>query len=131
MSSSPEFSIALRARRWRVSHAEVVLVALERSGLSLARFARRHGLHVKRLARWRARLREGRSARPAPGRPLQLVEVTLREDQEPGSEVELVPRPSPPSLRLAVTVGQATVDIPVGFDQAHLRRVVATLAELC
>ena len=130
MSSSPELSIALRARRWRVSHAEVVVAALERSGLSLARFARRHGLHVKRLARWRARLRKRRSPPSCSEQPLQLVEVTVRDDHEP-DPIELAPAATPPPSSLAVTVGQATVDIPVGFDQDHLRRVVATLAELC
>lgn len=42
--------------RWTSAHAEVVLREFDDSGLTLAEFARRRGLCVQRLRRWRDRL---------------------------------------------------------------------------
>ena len=41
---------------WRVEDAEAVLSVWHESGVSVSAFARRHGINVARLLRWRRRL---------------------------------------------------------------------------
>ncbi len=57
-------------RRWTAADAERVLAAFEESGLSLAEFCRRQGVHPERVRRWRKRL-ETASPLPVP----RLVEL--------------------------------------------------------
>ena len=59
------------SRYWRAADAEPVLEAWRRSGEGGAAFARRHGLNVRRLLRWRERLK--RSAAPV-FHPVRVVE---------------------------------------------------------
>ena len=59
------------SRYWRARDAEHVLEAWRRSGASGAAFAHQHGLSVRRLLRWRDRLK--RSAAPA-FHPVRVVE---------------------------------------------------------
>lgn len=54
--------------RWSLQDAEAVLEVMERSGLSVQRFAQREGLDAERLYRWRRKLREQRP---------QLIEFAL------------------------------------------------------
>ncbi len=62
-------------KRWTEEGAALVLDTFSRSGLGLTAFARRHGLCVQRLRRWRSRLAlDGRPAEPA-GSALRLVEL--------------------------------------------------------
>ena len=62
-------------KRWSAEDAALVLDAFSRSGLGLTAFARRHGLCVQRLRRWRSRLAvDARPAEPA-GSALRLVEL--------------------------------------------------------
>lgn len=49
--------MARRWRRWNAQQARSVLEELDASGLSVAEFARRRGVHPGRIRRWRARLR--------------------------------------------------------------------------
>lgn len=49
-------SITSGRARWRESDARVVLRKFERSGLTLAAFAKREGLNRQRLHLWRRRL---------------------------------------------------------------------------
>ena len=52
---------------WREADARVVVEAWRRSGLSVAAFARRHGLTAQRLAYWRAHV--DADTRPREGVP--------------------------------------------------------------
>jgi transposase-like protein len=47
---------ALAEQRWSTQEARVVLLAQERSGLSIHAFAREHGLSHERLYRWQRKL---------------------------------------------------------------------------
>jgi len=50
---------------WRSADAKAVLDRVEASGLSVRAFARREGLSVQRLYRWRRALGAGGAAKPA------------------------------------------------------------------
>ncbi len=101
-------------RYWRETDARAALAAHRASGLSLAVFARRHGLTVQRLRWWRQRLTPAASATPAPPQwlPVQLLAEPTRC----------------PALPLEVVVrGGRVIRVPADFDPAVLRRVVAVL----
>jgi hypothetical protein len=98
-----------RRRRWKIADARSVFAALDASGLSLADFARREGLKLPRLRRWRHRLHahEKRRQVAAP----ELIEIRPRR-AEP---VEIV-LASGRVLRVAETI-----------DASALARLVAAL----
>ena len=56
--NSTSFVLTAAASRpyWRVEDAEAVLKVWHESGVSVSAFARRHGINVARLLRWRRRL---------------------------------------------------------------------------
>ena len=61
--------------RWTAAQAGEVLDRIERSGLSVNRFAFEHGLVAERLYRWKRRLERGRRGSGASPR---FAEVTIR-----------------------------------------------------
>ncbi len=103
------------SRRWTAGDAQAMLDAQEQSALTPAEFAAREGFDVQRFYRWRRHL----SRRAAIAVPV-FTEITLGAAATPGDtrfEVELA---SGHVLR-----------IPVGFDTAALRRLVAALEAPC
>jgi transposase-like protein len=79
--------------RWSRADAESILAALDRSGLTPAEFARRTGIQLQRLRRWRERL----PVTHAPA-PVRLVELVPR-GSAPTALVEVL---SPGGWRLQV-----------------------------
>ena len=72
---------------WTASQAGAVLERIEHSGLSVKRFAEKHGLGVERLYRWKRRLAPGRRAT---GVGPRFAEVTIRPSAPAGTiEIEL------------------------------------------
>ena len=59
----------LREQRWTTKDARRVLAACDGSGLSVAAFAREHGLKGQRLSWWRKRLGEWDGSLAAAGAP--------------------------------------------------------------
>lgn len=100
---------ALRTRRhWRPAEAAQVLADWATSGETLSSFARRHGLGVDRLRRWRERLGGPGSGGAAPGGS-GLVPATIRSApltvlDGRSSEVPLVV--NAPGFRLEVRAPQ-------------------------
>ena len=81
-SKTEEIISHMRGRRWTAADAALVLSAWESSGLSMAAFARRHGLTGQRIAWWRERLgklTEAVPPRKAGNAPLCFVPAILRE----------------------------------------------------
>ena len=74
-------SFAHLSHRWTEGDARWVLAALDASGLRPCEFARRSGVHVKRLWSWRRRLGQPRSGVRSPTPPAEAARL-----------VELVPR---------------------------------------
>ncbi len=70
---------AAKRTRWTRAQAREVLVEHEESGLSVAEFARRRGLHPARIRRWRSVFRE-EAAHPG----LRLVELVARREAPVG-----------------------------------------------
>jgi hypothetical protein len=88
-----------------------MLEALERSGLSVARFAAQEGIEAQRVYRWRRRFPSGRS-RSSP----VFIEVTPSVTKVgSGDRYEVV-----------LTTG-VVVRVPPEFDAGVLRRLVAAL----
>ena len=91
--------MALSRRKVRdADEARGCLKAIEESGLSFGEWTERHGIDGRSLQRWRQEAVA----------PLRLVELTpLRQ------------RPAPESP-LSLALGDVTITIPVGFDEATL-----------
>jgi transposase-like protein len=95
---------------WRETDARAVVEAWRTSGLSLAEFSRKHGIHVRRLARWARKL--GAEARE----PTRFHPVRLRsEPQEADGLIEVV------------LDDGARIRLGSGFAAADLSRVLDVL----
>ena len=70
----------LRERRWTTRDARRVLAACDGSGLSVAAFAREHGLKDQRLSWWRKRLGEwdGSALAAAGSPPVRFVPAIVQ-----------------------------------------------------
>lgn len=117
--SSPRHAVdegvhaALLKRRWIMTDARVVVEAHRRSGLSLAAFARRHGLSLQRLYDWRRRLDVAPRFLPV---TVKATPAILAPTGGTGLEV--------------VLRGGRTVRVGSGCDERLLARVVEVLEGL-
>lgn len=94
---------------WREEQARVVVDAWRLAGEPLARFARRHGIDPRRIARWSAVLK-----RRAPAPAMRFHAVRLAHAAEVG-EIE-------------IAFGEGwRVRVARGFDADDLRRILAVL----
>ena len=110
---------AAASNYWTEAEAQAVLEACEASGLSVAEFARRHGLGPQRLRWWKKRRAEEES--PA----LSFVPVHV----------------APPSTEAQRAAGTASMEVVLargrrirvepGFDEDELARLVRALEEAC
>jgi hypothetical protein len=85
MESPMSWQSVLSVQRWNAEQASVVLEEFDRSGLSLAGFARLHGLCPQRIRRWRTLLwgpEERLVPREASGAFVELVAQPLPEAVE-------------------------------------------------
>ncbi len=107
----------------REAEMRAVLTKWERSDLPLSRFAKREGVAVKTLYRWRRRLRVGddlvRRGRP-PGRA---------EDASLFTEVSIASQTGSLAMNMFEVVFRdgTTVRVPEHFDPDSLRILVQTL----
>ncbi len=97
---------------WTENEARTTLAAVGQSGLSLAGFARRHGLCDRQLYWWRNRLRSHPSVEPANG-PF----VRIRTHALPSREVS----------GIEIAVGDAVIRVAPGFDAQTLAQAIAVL----
>jgi hypothetical protein len=119
MSRKADFTeVAVVAARpyWRSAEARVVVEGWRRSGEPLWRFAKRHGVDPRRIARWASRLRSSGSAAAA----VEFHPVRLVHDASPSR--------SAPSIEIQL-VGGPCVRVAGGFETDDLRRVLAVLEE--
>ena len=107
-------------RRWTVAQAQEALAAQEQSGLTLRAFAKREGLEVQRLERWRRRFAE--VAAPA------FEEVTPPESAVvPHDDVGGTAHRE--RLEIVVREGRV-VRVPDSFDASALRRLLEVLDQV-
>lgn len=105
--------MATRRTRWTRDHARQVIDDLERSGLTLAGFARKRDLHPKRIREWRKRF-EVEAALEAP----RMVELVAAAP----------PAPAPCSLKLRCPSGHVLELTGVELSEG-VRALLAALPE--
>ena len=113
-SPIPDFKPRKSTRRdpWTEDEARAVLSAASRSGLSLAAFARRHGLLDRTLYWWRTQLRAHPNVEPATGMFARICTDSLPNREVSGIEI---------------AVSGTTIRVAPGFDPQTLAQVVAAL----
>lgn len=104
---------------------EAVISRWEASGLSLRRFGAQEGISYSKLAYWRRKLRGAKAVRKrrAPAKESEtsaLVAVQVVADETPAA-----PSPSPFSIWLG---NGMALDVPPGFDERELRRLLDLLS---
>jgi hypothetical protein len=97
----------LKRPYWRAQDAEAMLSVARESGMSLSAFARRHGVHPRRLMRWRGVLAKRGAIR---FHPIQVVSPSRDE-------------PAPGGIELVLSSGQR-IAVHRGFDPALLEDLV-------
>ena len=107
-----------RFERWSAARAREALSKHKESGLSLAAFARRHGLPLHRLQWWRARLKEVSKEHRS---PVRLVPVRIRP-----TAVLL-----PPTSGFAIELrGGRVIRVTAPFDADALGQLVRALEDI-
>lgn len=113
-SPVPDFTPRKSTRRdpWTEDEARAVLAAASRSGLSLAAYARRHGLLDRTLYWWRTQLRAHPNVEPATPSFVRVCTQSL-----PGREVS----------GIEIVVSGTVIRVAPGFDPQTLTQAVAAL----
>lgn len=93
------------------------LAAQATSGLSVAKFAGRIGVSVPTLYMWRRRL----GPSPTEELPGRLVELTVTRASA------IAGGTSAGTMVVRLCSGRRSIDVPVGFDDDELQRLVAAL----
>ncbi|WP_449232553.1 IS66-like element accessory protein TnpA [Azospirillum doebereinerae] len=98
-----------------------------RPGVVASEVARRHGLNVSLLYRWRRQIEE-EQASPSPEPPVSFVPVQIAEAPPSIPEDKMMPLPSTGTgiIEIALTSGHC-VRVDRHVDAAALRRVLAVL----
>jgi transposase-like protein len=129
-----------KQQRWSREQAAALLAAWQKSGLTLARFAKERGLVPERLRWWRDKLMPAEAATPAApaGSAVRFVPVRVARKGDTRSAPSLPqPRSAPPeraidnqaALEVMLANGRR-VRVAPDFDAASLTRLIATLEAL-
>lgn len=106
---------------WREDDGRIALEVWQQSGVSLAAFARQHGLGLHRLRWWRDRLRRGNAS--APLSPAAIVPVTVVGAPRPVATLGA-------TMEVVLESGRI-VRVGVEFDAEALARLVRALEASC
>lgn len=98
-----------------------------RPGVVASEMARRHGLNVSLLYRWRRQIEE-QQASPCPEPPVNFVPVRIGEAPPPIPDDKMMPLPSTGTgiIEIVLSSGHC-VRVDRHVDAAALRRVLAVL----
>lgn len=114
-----------RRRRWTADEkARIVAESLAPEAV-ISVVARRHGVHPNQLSGWR---REFRSVIMAADPFPAFVPITVAA--APGAKASRSVAGGPPSERIEIVIGMATVRVPTLVDEPTLRRVLAAVRGL-
>jgi len=106
--------MARRKRIWSDSERAALLAELAESGMSVAAFAREHGMSAWTIYSWRRQERERQQVEEGERSP--FIQVRLSRS----------PRATAP---LAIELREGLrVHVPTGFDEHDLRRLLGVLA---
>lgn len=111
---------AAASNYWTEGEAQAVLEAYEASGLSVAEFARRHGLGPQRLRWWKKRRAE------EVGPALSFVPVHVAAAPSPETQRAA----GGASMEVVLARGRR-IRVEPGFDADALARLVRALEEAC
>jgi hypothetical protein len=115
VSNRSRLQRVLASSYWRAEDAEQVLAIWRRSNLSMAAFARKHGLVRARLVRWQRRLKSQLPESKAVA--FHPVRVVMRPN-------DLTTEPATaPAVELVLTCGRR-VAVRRGFDVVTLEELV-------
>jgi transposase len=132
--TTPRFDVVASTRRsWSREQKLAIVAEVEVPGASLSQVARRHGVHVSLLFRWRRDLRAKASAadngapasaglqipRAAPAPAQRFVPVMLPPPEAP-------PPAKPSTIEIVIGGGRA-VRVGADVDTAALVRIIAAL----
>lgn len=116
---------------WRQADAVAVLEELERSGLTVVEFIRKHNLPEKRVRQWKTRLKDvfpQKAERKAEQPQFVALQVVETEEREPAvAQRPWAPAGQVASLLEVVVYNGRVVRVPVGFDPMTLSQVVEVL----
>jgi len=111
---------AAASNYWSEAEGQAVLEAWEASGLSVAEFARRHGLGPQRLRWWKKRRAE------EAGPEFSFIPVHVAAAPSP----EAQQAPGTASMEVLLARGRR-IRVEPGFDAHALARLVRALEEAC
>lgn len=101
-------------RYWRDGDARIVVEAWQASGEGLGAFAKRYGIHPRRVRRWASQLGGKAEAAAVVFHPVRLVAAA---------------RPAEPGALIEIVLGEGViVRVPGGFAAEDLERVLGVLA---
>ena len=116
-----------RGGRWSEAVGRGMVESFRTGGESQASFGRRHGINSQRVKYWLDRIAIG--GRRVEAKPVRRARSAASVTFAPVVIAEgpraVMAQETAPSLD--VVLGAAVVRVPAGFDEAHLRRVVAAL----
>lgn len=97
-----------KAERWR-QHIDTY----KTSGLTRKAYCRKHRLNIHQLDYWRKRLNRASEVKPSINKN-DFIQVQVEKDTIPGSCIKL-------------HIGRIAVEVPDGFDPAHLKNILQVL----
>ncbi len=103
---------------------ETVVSRWEGSGLSLRRFGIQEGISYSKLVYWKGKLRGGQGRGKGTSSTEQRPSADLVPVQVVPDEIPTNSSPAPFSVWLGNGIG---VDVPAGFDERDLQRLVSLL----
>ena len=131
MSDAAGLSKDRRVRRFRSISEKLEIVQLTlKPGASVAQVAQAHGVNANQLFSWRKQYRAGQLCEDefaAPGRSVQLLPVSVADDEPLAVEQEQIKTLSP---RLTMNIeipGHALVSVEGDIDATFIRAVLQGL----
>jgi hypothetical protein len=106
--------------RWTKNQAKILLDVGAKSGVSLATFARRYGVDVRRLYWWSGRLAKSTA------KPLTFKEVSLSNASATSARVSWEARHDAIGFEIVLRSGRM-VRVGAAFDAGALRRLLEVL----
>jgi transposase-like protein len=106
-------------RYWRAEDARVAVEAWRRSGETCSGFALRHGIHPRRLMRWRQNLEAAKPSESDGSIRFYPMRVTPHGNRGPG-------RAGDEAIEIVLAEG-SRVRVPPGFAAEDLERVLVVL----
>jgi transposase len=117
-------------RRWTVNEKRRIVEDTLSSTRSLASLARQHGVNANQLFSWRKQYHAGQLCEerfPAPGRSVQLLPISVTDDEPLAAEQEQIKTVAPRVTMNIEIPGRALVSLEGAIDAMFIRTVLEGL----